>query len=123
MTVASAHSNATLRLLGYSDQGGRPHGIQIMVHNDHAYIGQARYGGFSIVDVTDPREPRPAGVVETAPGTLNIHVQTHENTLLVIDSANLFSVYGSPEAYYSQSMAGWSSARFGQRGVDFMAGM
>ena len=35
MTVAS------LRLLGYSDQGGRPHGIQIMVRNEHAYIGQA----------------------------------------------------------------------------------
>jgi hypothetical protein len=121
--MTEPHTNATLRHLGYSDQGGRPHGIQIMVHNDHAYIGQARYGGFSIVDVTNPREPRPAGFVETAAGTLNIHLQTHDNLLLVIDSANLFSVYGSPEAYYSQSMGGWSSKSFGQRGVDFMAGM
>jgi hypothetical protein len=123
MTVASARSNASLRWLGYSDQGGRPHGIQIMVHNDYAYIGQARYGGFSIVDVTNPREPRPAGFVETAPGTLNIHLQVHYNLLLVVDGANLFSIYGSAEAYYSQSMEGWSSNRFGQRGVDFMAGM
>jgi len=123
MTAASPHTSATLRHLAYSDQGGRPHGIQIMVHNDHAYIGQARYGGFSVVDVTNPREPRPAGFIETAPGTLNIHLQVHDNLLLVVDGANLFSIYGSAEAYYSQSMEGWSSARFGQRGVDYMAGM
>jgi hypothetical protein len=123
MAVASPHTNATLRLLGYSDQGGRPHGIQIMVHNDHAYVGQARYGGFTIVDVTNPREPRPAGFVATAPGTLNIHLQVHDNLLLVVDGANLFSIYGSPQAYYSRSMEGWSSERFGQRGVDFMAGL
>ena len=121
--MTEPHTNATLRWLGYSDQGGRPHGIQIMVHKDHAYIGQARYGGFSIVDVTNPREPAPAGFVPTAPGTLNIHLQVHDNLLLVVDGANLFSVYGSPQAYYSHSMEGWSSNRFGQRGVDFMAGM
>ena len=123
MTVASLHSTASLRLLGRSDQGGRPHGIQIMVHNDHAYIGQGRYGGFSIVDVRNPRAPEAAGFVSTAPGTLNIHLQVHDNLLLVVDGANLFRLYGSWEAYYAQSMQGWSSAQLGQRGVDFMAGM
>ena len=44
MAIASPHTSASLRSLGYSDQGGRPHGIQIMVHHDNAYIGQARYG-------------------------------------------------------------------------------
>jgi len=123
MTAALPHTNASLRLLGYSDQSGRPQGIQIMVRDDYAYIGQTRYGGFTIVDVTNPREPRPAGFVQTAPGALNLHLQVHENLLLVVDGANLFSVYGSSQAYYSQSMEGWSSKRFGQRGVDFMAGM
>src|SRR5258708_15731036 len=60
---------------------------------------------------------------ETAPGSLNIHLQVHDNLLLVVDGANLFSIYGSSQAYYSQSMEGWSSSRFGQRGVDFVAGM
>ena len=32
-------------------------------------------------------------------------------------------LYGSMEAYYAQSMQGWSSSQVGQRGVDFMAGM
>jgi hypothetical protein len=54
---------------------------------------------------------------------LNIHLQVHDNLLLVVDGANLFRLYGSWEAYYAQSMQGWSSAQMGQRGVDFMAGM
>src|SRR6516165_4778020 len=119
MTAAAA----SLRLLGYSDQGERPHGIQIMVHDEHAYIGQGRYGGFSIIDVANPRQPRPAAFVPTAPGTLNIHLQVHDNLLLVVDGANLFRLYGSWEAYYAQSMQGWSTQQVGQRGVDFMAGM
>ncbi|MBV9895404.1 MAG: hypothetical protein JO020_14650 [Chloroflexi bacterium] len=113
----------TLEPLGYSDQGGRPHGIQIMVYHEHAYIGQARYGGFSVIDVSNPREPKPAGFVPTAPATLNIHLQVHDNLLLVVDSANLFSIYGSMEAYYARSMEGWSTSSFGKRGEDFMAGM
>jgi hypothetical protein len=121
MSLASRTS--TLQPLGYSDQGGRPHGIQVMVYHEHAYIGQARYGGFSIIDVSNPREPKLAGFVPTAPGALNIHLQVHGNLLLVQDSANLFSVYGSWEAYYAHSMQGWSTSQFGQRGVDFMAGM
>ena len=121
--MSLASQTATLEPLGYSDQGGRPHGIQVMVYRDHAYIGQARYGGISIVDVSNPREPRPAAFVPTAPNTLNIHLQVHDNLLLVVDSANLFSIYGSWEAYYANSMQGWSTSQLGQRGVDFMAGM
>ena len=116
-------SLASLQPLGYSDQGGRPHGIQVMVYREHAYIGQARYGGFSILDVSNPRDPKPAGFVPTGRNTLNLHLQVYDNLLLVVDSANLFSIYGSWEAYYAQSMRGWSTNSFGQRGVDFLAGM
>jgi hypothetical protein len=27
-----------LRLIGHSDQGGRPDGVQLMVHRGHAYV-------------------------------------------------------------------------------------
>jgi hypothetical protein len=119
MTAAAAR----LRLLGYSDQGGRPHGIQVMVRNEHAYIGQARYDGFTIVNVVDPKQPRPAVFLPTAPNTLNLHLQVHEDLLLVVDSANLSAVYGSMEAYYAGSLDTSSAARVGKRGQDFMAGM
>lgn len=28
-----------MRLIGHSDQGGRPDGVQVMVHRGYAYIG------------------------------------------------------------------------------------
>src|SRR5215472_3825918 len=85
MTAASPHTSGGLRQLGYSDQGGRPHGIQIMVRNEHAYIGQARYGGFTIVNVANPRDPRPAAFVPTAPNTFNIHLVGMEQCLFARD--------------------------------------
>ena len=44
-----------MRLIGYSDQGGRPDGVQIMVHRGHAYIGHMFSKGFSV-----HRRARPA---------------------------------------------------------------
>ena len=48
-----------MRLIGHSDQGGRSDGVQIMVHRGHAYVGHMFSKGFSIVDVRDPKHPRP----------------------------------------------------------------
>ena len=48
-----------MRLIGYSDQGGRPDGVQIMVANGNAFIGHMFSKGFSVVDVRDPSNPRP----------------------------------------------------------------
>ena len=47
-----------MRLVGYSDQGGRPDGVQIMVHRGHAYVGHMFSKGFSVIDVRDTRNPR-----------------------------------------------------------------
>ncbi|MDW3282960.1 hypothetical protein NQ232_25005, partial [Escherichia coli] len=36
-----------MRLIGHSDQGGRPDGVQLMVHRGFAYIGHMVSQGFS----------------------------------------------------------------------------
>ena len=36
-----------MRLVGHSDQGGRPDGVQIMVHRGYAYVGHMFSKGFS----------------------------------------------------------------------------
>jgi hypothetical protein len=87
-------SLASLQPLEYSNQGGRPHGIQVMVYRERPSIGQARYGGFTVLDVSNPRDPKPAGFVPTGCNALNLQLQVHSNLLLVVDSANLFSIYG-----------------------------
>ena len=70
-----------MRIVGHTDQGGRPDGVQVMVHRGYAYIGHMFSKGFSIVDVRDPRHLQPVNYVPAPPGTWNIHLQTHDNLL------------------------------------------
>ena len=39
-----------MRLIGHSDQGGRPDGVQVMVHRGFAYVGHMFSKGFSVID-------------------------------------------------------------------------
>src|SRR3990172_699460 len=65
-----------MRLVGYSDQGGRPDGCQLMVHRGYAYVGHMFSKGFSIVDVRDARNPRTVNYLAAPANTWNIHLQT-----------------------------------------------
>ena len=47
-----------MRLIGHSDQGGRPDGVQLMVHRGYAYVGHMFSKGFSVIDLRDPSRPR-----------------------------------------------------------------
>ena len=91
-----------MRLIGYSDQGGRSDGVQIMVHRGHAYVGHMFSKGFSIVDVRDPKNPRPVNYLAAPPGTWNIHLQTHGDLLLVINAKDMFAAaeFADEKAYY-----------------------
>ena len=55
-----------MRIVGHSDQGGRPDGVQVMVHRGHAYIGHMFSKGYSIVDVRDPSEVQASGKIKGA---------------------------------------------------------
>ena len=45
-----------MRIIGHSDQGGRPDGVQVMVHRGYAYVGHMFSKGFSVIDVRDASE-------------------------------------------------------------------
>ena len=91
-----------MRLVGHCDQGDRPDGVQIMVHRGYAYIGHMFSKGFSVVDVHDPRNPRAVGYLAAPPGTWNIHLQTHDDLLLVIHAKDMFAAaeFADERAYY-----------------------
>jgi hypothetical protein len=99
--------------LGYSDQGGRPEGVQIMVADGYAYVGQGH--GLTVLDVRDPRDMKPVFYRGTAgEKTWSGHLQVHGDLLLVneeIDNA-FFPEGQSPR-----------KAMFGADGEDFSAGM
>ncbi|HUH84653.1 MAG TPA: hypothetical protein VLX85_08570 [Stellaceae bacterium] len=80
-----------MRLLGHSDQGGRADGVQLMVHRGYAYIGHIFSKGFSVLDVRDPRTPKPVQYVAAPHNTWSLHLQAHENLLLVVNAKDMFA--------------------------------
>ncbi len=87
--LPSPEYSRNMRLIGHSDQGGRPDGVQLMVHRGFAYIGHMVSQGFSVVDVRDPTRPTTVNYIAAPPGTWNVHLQAHDDLLLVIN-ADLF---------------------------------
>ena len=92
----------SMRLVGCSDQGGRADGVQIMVHRGYAYIGHMFSKGFSIVDVRDAKNPRAVNYIAAPANTWNIHLQTHDDLLLVINAKDMFAAveFADEKAYY-----------------------
>lgn len=80
-----------MKLIGYSDQGGRPDGVQLMINKGFAFIGHMFSKGFSVIDVRNPRDPKPVNYIPAAPNTWNIHLQTHGDLLLVINAKDMFA--------------------------------
>ena len=74
-----------VKFISHSDQGGRGDGVQIMVHRGYAYIGHGYSNGISVIDVRDPKNPRPVAFVPCPPNTRAIHLQTHEDLLLAVN--------------------------------------
>ncbi|UMO88779.1 LVIVD repeat-containing protein [Pectobacterium sp. PL64] len=112
-----------MRLIGHSDQGGRPDGVQVMVHRGYAYIGHMVSQGVSIVDVRDARNPKPAGFIAAPPGTWNIHLQTHDDLLLVVNARDLFAdaSFAEEKVYYTRSVADTVSTK--QQDKSWSAGL
>jgi hypothetical protein len=114
----TAHS---LRMLGRTDQGGRPDGVQVMVARGHAYVGHMFADGISVIDVADPRAPKPVRFIACPPNTRASHLQVHDGLLLAINAANVWALqrYDAAGDYFSKSLAD----SFSKRERDFAAGM
>src|SRR4029078_673993 len=91
-----------MRIVGYSDQGARGDGVQVMVHRGFAYVGHMFSKGFSVIDVRDPKAPRAVNYFAAPPNTWNIHLQTHDDLLLVINARDMFAAaeFADEKAYY-----------------------
>ena len=95
-----------MRLIGHSDQGGRPDGVQLMINKGHAFVGHMFSNGFSVIDVRDPRAPRPVHYEPAPANTWNIHLQTFGDLLLVINAKNMFAAaeFQDERAYYKGAL-------------------
>ncbi len=95
-----------MRLIGHSDQGGRADGVQLMVHRGYAYVGHMFSKGFSVIDLRDPSHPRPTTYIAAPANTWNIHLQAHDDLLLVIHARDMFAAaeFQDERAYYSGAL-------------------
>lgn len=114
------------RLIGHSDQGGRPDGVQLMVSRGFAFIGHVFSRGFSIVDVRSPRAPKPVADHAAPPGTWNIQLQTHGDLLPVIHAKDMFAAAEFQDeraSYKTQVGQTVGTAAAAPRPRDWSAGM
>jgi hypothetical protein len=114
-----------MRLIGHTDQGGRLDGIQIMVYRGYAYIGHAFSKGFSVIDVRDPANPKPVTYVAAPPNTWNIHLQAHDDLLLVIHGKDLFAqtAFANERDYYKPDTEKFRESATKSDGRSFSAGV
>jgi hypothetical protein len=96
-----------MKLIGHTDQGGRPDGVQMMVNKGYAYVGHMFSKGFSVIDVRDPRQPKPVKYMPAPENTWTIHLQTHGDLLLVINAMDMFAAAAlqDEKQYYTGSLS------------------
>ena len=109
-----------IRHLAYSDQGGRPDGVQAMVSRKTLYVGHMFSNGFTVMDVANPSAPKPLQFIAAPANTRTHHLQTSGDLMLVVCGADIPTIgkYNPTLSYYQQSFAG------GMQGKgDFAAGL
>src|SRR6267378_1258582 len=94
-----------VKFISHSEQGGRGDGVQIMVHRGYAYIGHGYSNGISVIDVRDPKNPRPVAFLPCPPNTRAIHLQTYDDLLLAVNGPSMWTMQIDAQAYYSGSPA------------------
>jgi hypothetical protein len=83
-----ATASRGMALLSTCDLAGRSDALQVMLGRGHAFVTHPFSGGFSVVDVRDPRRPRLVTHVPPPPGTRTLHLQLSDSILLVTNEAD-----------------------------------
>ena len=96
-----------IRHVSYSDQGGRPDGVQIMVNRRHVYVGHMFNDGVTILDAADPRRLKPVGFFTAGGGTRTHHLQVADDVMLLANGANIVAMqsYDNMRGYFENSLA------------------
>src|SRR5438045_8244452 len=96
-----------IRHISYSDQGGRPDGVQVMVNRGHVYVGHMFRDGVTILDAADPRQLKPVGFFTAGVNTRTHHLQVANDLLLLANGANIVAMqsYDNMRGYFENTLA------------------
>jgi hypothetical protein len=115
-----ADAAKNIKFISHSDQGGHADGVQIMVHRGHAYIGNSFSMGVTVIDVRDPKHPKSVNFLPCPPNTRPIHLQTHDDLLLVTNLPSVWTMQALSEQEY---FGGSPADKLKERGLEFTAGI
>jgi hypothetical protein len=96
-----------IRHVSYSDLGGRPDSVQIMLSRRHLYVGHMFSNGLTILDASDPRQLKPAGFFTGGDFTRTHHLQAADDLLLLANGANIVAMqsYDNLRSYFENALA------------------
>jgi hypothetical protein len=96
-----------IRHLSYSDIGGRPDSVQVMVNRRHHYVGHMFSNGVTILDAADPRQLKPVGFFAGGDFTRTHHLQVADDLLLLANGANIVAMqsYDNMRGYFENALA------------------
>src|SRR5881296_127511 len=96
-----------IRHLAYSDIGGHPDSVQIMLNRRHLYVGHMFANGLTILDASDPRRLKPVGFFTGGDYTRTHHLQVAEDMLLLANGANIVAMqsYDNLRGYFENALA------------------
>jgi hypothetical protein len=96
-----------IKHISYSDQGGRPDGVQVMVNRNHVYVGHMFSNGITVLDAADPRNLKAVGFWTAGDNTRTHHIQVSGDLLLAANGANIVAMqsYDSMRGYFENTLA------------------
>ena len=96
-----------IRHIGYSDQGGRPDGVQIMLNRGHLYVGHMFSDGLTVLDARDPRALKPVHFFTGGANTRTHHLQVANDIMLLGNGANIVAMqsYDNARGYFENTLA------------------
>ena len=95
-----------IRHISYSDQGGRPDGVQVMVNRQHVYVGHMFSDGVTVLDASDPRRLKPVAFFTAGTNTRTHHLQVADDLLLLANGANIVAMqsYDNMRGYFENAL-------------------
>ena len=95
-----------IKHISYTDQGGRPDGVQIMLNRRHIYVGHMFSDGLTTLDASDPRNLKPVNFWTAGPNTRTHHFQVAEDLMLVANGANIVTMqsYDNERGYFENTL-------------------
>src|SRR5262249_7235905 len=78
-----------IKHISYSDVGGRPDTVQIMLNRGHLYVGHMFSDGVTTLDARDPRNLKPVHFSGTEKNPRPHHLQWPEDLRLLPKGANI----------------------------------